>query len=493
MKLTAFALSLGLLLPAVPHLHAADSLWPLDPKVVPPLEQNSDLYADIGCAVDQEEKGKFNNERIFAEHGLTTFHLEAKAEAQATGLDAFPDGTRAEFEMDAQAQLLWCQGNAHFWMDQYDKAKPILAKVWEHYPFARFHDHNGNVSLPARKAYHQWLTIGYIDAIRARKMTHYPFNPNFSIYHNARGKNLGTSIYYDPIWFAAHIVFDNDKDGPEAVEECMNQMMASKDFCCLERCDAIGLMIDAISEPGDPKEDDAWEGQRKILEEYFARHPKSGLARLAMIQFWIGYAWHARGNDVASKVTPQGWMLFEERLRKAAALLRGGMVPHPMWYQSALIVGMGMNASPEQERALFDEGVEKFPWFLGLYINMQVYLFPRWHGREGDWERFTVEMSRKINPELHAELRENAEGYLNVKSLKNDPLLDMSLETKGTLARLDRGLSWPEINQLALAACQEGDRAMAKAVFSKSACRYHPLYWKNQADFKHWREWALEK
>src|SRR5882757_8214777 len=117
----------------IASLQAGDSLWPLDPKEVPRLDRNQDIFGMVSACVDLDSKGQYNNERIIADHALATYKVETQADAQAAGLDAFPGGTRPEFEMDAAAELQWCLGSAYFSLCEFDKAKPILQKVWEHY------------------------------------------------------------------------------------------------------------------------------------------------------------------------------------------------------------------------------------------------------------------------------------------------------------------------------------------------------------------------
>ncbi len=64
-----------------------------------------------------------------------------------------------------------------------------------------------------------------------------------------------------------------------------------------------------------------WQVHDRIHQEWIAQFPASITARVAYADFLREYAWHARGTDLADKVTEEGWRLFGERLESARKML----------------------------------------------------------------------------------------------------------------------------------------------------------------------------
>ena len=114
--------------------------------------------------------------------------------------------------------------------------------------------------------------------------------------------------------------------------------------------------------------------------------PKETLSALIEAQYWIDYAWHARGSAYASSVSEDGWRMFHERIAKAEVVLSESKPyasSNPIWYENMLIVKSVGKASRRERDALFMEGVQKFSWYVPLYFVMAEYLAPWWGG---NWE-----------------------------------------------------------------------------------------------------------
>ena len=120
-------------------------------------------------------------------------------------------------------------------MGDFSGAKPVLEKAWRQYPFVRVRHEGSGVWMPAQDAYAEWLTIGWMDNIRAKKMSQYPFDPNQCLYHNAKG---GQGLMKQrPFTYAVQKIFD--ADGPQLLETAMEQMLMSDDFKKPDRSDFI--------------------------------------------------------------------------------------------------------------------------------------------------------------------------------------------------------------------------------------------------------------
>jgi hypothetical protein len=68
----------------------------------------------------------------------------------------------------------------------------------------------------------------------------------------------------------------------------------------------------------------------------------------------------------------------------------------PHWYAISLNVGKGLSLNREDADRLFSEGQKLEPSYPPLNIQMSVYLFPQWHGEEGEWNSFLDKACDKV-------------------------------------------------------------------------------------------------
>lgn len=126
-----------------------------------------------------------------------------------------------------------------------------------------------------------------------------------------------------------------------------------------------------------------WEWMEANIAAWKIHNDKSAAAAIVEAEYWITYAWDARGEGFASTVTPEGWELYRGRLDIARSVLdasRDYASVSPLWYDKYLQVAIAQGWPQEEFQALFDEAVEKEPYYYGHYFSMTRYLQPRWHG-----------------------------------------------------------------------------------------------------------------
>jgi hypothetical protein len=454
-------------------------------SVAPRLRENPHFQVLEKC-LTARTKWAFAESRELAAKALSPALVKA-ADEQSLGLIDLSDADRPTATMNAAALLLWFEGDGHFQQGDYPSAKPLLETVWRKYPLARARLPDDTTWFPASDAYVQWLTIGYWEAIKEGKMDTYPFARGLSPFHGA--PFMGSSPV-SPLTTAARTIFKTEGPGP--LEVAMAQMLASDDFKSLEHSEAIARLLSALtSPPHTGKESDwtAWQGQ---LEKWLADSPDSQLAKLALVGFWIEYAWRARGGGSAANVSEERAKLFRDRLMIALELQSRHAVRHPMWHVHGLILARGLNAIRSVRQSLYAEGVKHFPWFSGIHEQMLIALLPRWGGRQGDWENFALQAARDSGPEVYLELCRVAESYEGTESLANNPLVEWKLIWQGYESRLRRNRdAWSLANHYARRAVLRGDRAAAAAAFSHRAARFNPLYWDGLAEYKHSKDWAF--
>lgn len=138
------------------------------------------------------------------------------------------------------------------------------------------------------------------------------------------------------------------------------------------------------------------------LRAWIKANPNSITARVALADALVAYAWQARGNSYAYQVPEEGWKLFGERLVEARLVLRKAKTLEakcPHWWDVALLIGRGQDWDWKTYNSVFEEGLQQAPYFNELYYEKLSNLLPRWHGGEGDWEKFALEAANKVGGE----------------------------------------------------------------------------------------------
>jgi hypothetical protein len=131
------------------------------------------------------------------------------------------------------------------------------------------------------------------------------------------------------------------------------------------------------------------------LTAWQAECPDSTYPLVVMAGATIQHAWDARGDGFAGTVTEEGWRLFHERLVDARLLLEEAEakgVKDAMLYCHLITLAMGEGVDRDQTMGWFKAGVQIDPHCQRLYESMARYLLPRWHGEEGDIDRFAKEV-----------------------------------------------------------------------------------------------------
>lgn len=134
-----------------------------------------------------------------------------------------------------------------------------------------------------------------------------------------------------------------------------------------------------------------WQSDLDRIAQWRKARPNSYGVDIVEALIWRTWAWHARGGGDASTVTPEGWKLFEDRLRNADQTLQrceARASKSPLWYQLRLAVARDMGWDRSRYQSLFDEATRRFPWYVTFYYSMTQYLSPKWHGTYEDLDQF---------------------------------------------------------------------------------------------------------
>ncbi|MBS2000755.1 MAG: DUF4034 domain-containing protein [Cyanobacteria bacterium SZAS LIN-5] len=153
--------------------------------------------------------------------------------------------------------------------------------------------------------------------------------------------------------------------------------------------EAIDSIFEALSNPSDQQQF-SWNERLRQLELWVTQKPKSATPHVVLANFYIKYAWNARGTGWANSVSDTQWNMYRERLYKSTRQLQMALAlgpPSPSWFSVAQvnILGAGDDEDKKLYEALSGSGNRLYPDYVPIYLNAVHYLQPRWHGEGQEW------------------------------------------------------------------------------------------------------------
>lgn len=223
--------------------------------------------------------------------------------------------------------------------------------------------------------------------------------------------------------------------------------------------------------------------------------PDSTTRRVALVDFLVDYAWHARGTGYANTVTNQGWQLMGERLGhawKISQTLRQGEEKDPVGYQMAIIAAMGLGLEAAEFESILSESRSHFPTYYPVEASRAYSLLPRWLGKKGDWEAFALKAA-----DVKGGLGD--ETYVRILMDLKRFYADIFRDSDALWSKAEHGLEilsekYPDSleiqNYCAYFSVLARDREMASEYFDKLGDAFVPSVWGNPERFVHCRTWA---
>lgn len=215
-----------------------------------------------------------------------------------------------------------------------------------------------------------------------------------------------------------------------------------------------------------------WLDQQTKLDGWAKAFPDSLSAKVAMADWFIGYAWKARGTGYAHTVTDEGWKLMSERLNQAANILRSvppEKVDDPEYYRHWITLAVGDDSPNKAGGEAFAKGAQVAKEFYPLYSTRAYFLLPRWFGKSGEWEKFAEEASATFLGEkrdiLYAQLAQTQARFYG-ESFFQECSMDYDRIKSGLLASaaLEKGL-FGNLSRLCYLAAIQGDKETARRLF----------------------------
>jgi hypothetical protein len=210
-----------------------------------------------------------------------------------------------------------------------------------------------------------------------------------------------------------------------------------------------------------------WSKSLRNVSIFKEKSQNSPIAMALEVQYWIQYAWNARGTGFSSSVAEEGWKLFKERLLNAEKLLidnKAKASAVPLWYTQMIVVQTALGRPKKARDEVFVEGARRYKKYYGLYKSMRSFLDPRWGGSfeaVDNLIKWSVNNTRDIMGDrmyatLYAGLRYN---MLPDQSFFKDTLVDWERFRKAQFAEIKSyPLAYEMQNQFAAIACEKGDK-----------------------------------
>ena len=277
------------------------------------------------------------------------------------------------------------------------------------------------------------------------------------------------------------------------LEQRAAELRASKDVFGNGRW-KIQRFYDSL-ECADDEPESMWLLHKQIHEEWLAKKPDSVTARVAFADFWVSYAWHARGDGLAKTVTKEAWLLFGERLDNALKIVtetRAMPEKDPYLWSVNLAIALGQGWDWKAYNELMKEAHSVEPLFWSYDTARAYSLLPRWHGQPGDWERYARISSVRdgsVGSEAYARIMIHLMKYYG--NIFKETQASWPSTRKGFEDMLTKYPSSEEVVQFAaLLAFQAGDRDFAKPLADRMGNAYLKSVWGKPERFQAFQAWV---
>lgn len=283
----------------------------------------------------------------------------------------------------------------------------------------------------------------------------------------------------------------------------------------------IRQFYEALSCPSHEEMD--WRVCEKHLKDWLAAQPKSITAHVAYANFLIDYAQEARNLNYVCMVTPEGWLLlndkqfskiglagaqdslpgprgvhlFRERLAQAYQLLaQARQLPARdlYWWAATLRMALDQDWPAHDLDALVNEAHAFEPQYWGYDTARAYSLLPRRSGgQQGAWEAYAEESAKRPGgpgAEAYARIVIYLLHFQNITFTKSGASWPRTREGLA-LMRERYPKSLDAVSYSALLATYAKDRELAKTMFERLGDTYLPHVWREPQHFTHYRKWAL--
>lgn len=244
-----------------------------------------------------------------------------------------------------------------------------------------------------------------------------------------------------------------------------------------------------------------WDELIRRLRTWRHERPRSITAHVALATALVGWAWEARGGGYAYTVTDRGRQLWQDRLGQAKRVLdeaRQLDTTCPGWWMATQRVALGQGWSPHRAAGLYQEAISAFPSY-DEYTSHRAYsLLPRWHGAEGEWERFAKAAAEAMPDPDDGDARYAmiiwSQMFFFEKNVFREADVSWPRARRGFQALMRRHPESVEIpSQFCHLAMLAEDVDQARALFDHLGMRCDMAVWESPQVFLDTRSWVLAR
>jgi hypothetical protein len=242
-----------------------------------------------------------------------------------------------------------------------------------------------------------------------------------------------------------------------------------------------------------------WKQLLDQLGQWVTHVPRSATARICRAYALVAYAFKARGSGWASKVKPEDWVVMNRRLDEAGADLEAAQALKtrcPGWWGAAQTVALLQGWDRERYSALVSEAIALEPEYHAFYDYQAYYLLPRWHGKEGEWDRVLRAHVARLGSPLGEEIYARVLWYLRETRVYGNVLEQAGASWPVAKAGfIEMQARWPDSLEVTSTFCllsgHAGDRAQCRKLFEQIGARFDTSVWRKETRFWGDRVWAF--
>lgn len=246
-----------------------------------------------------------------------------------------------------------------------------------------------------------------------------------------------------------------------------------------------------------------WQTHLQLIKTWFEKDSNSIVPRIAYSRALMSDAWRVRGEDWASNVPNEGWEALERRGAEVSAILRAARdLPEkcPGWYSAWMQMALTTEVPREEYESVFAESIRAYPDYRTAYFAKANYLQTRWHGTDGEWEKFTADSADSLGREEGDILYAQIVWFIHDLRLFGNPIAETNVEW----ARVRRGFEGmrrknPTSIQVLSEYCSlagfapAGARSLMRSLFVEVRNRADLSVWKSVEIFQRDQRWAFAR
>jgi hypothetical protein len=244
-----------------------------------------------------------------------------------------------------------------------------------------------------------------------------------------------------------------------------------------------------------PTTEAEWADFLDQMKRWTAQQPDSITAQVSLAYAYLNYA-RQTPSAMGPSSTQEGKRVFDERLKLAETVLNQSYnlpAKCPEWYYVMLQVGRTKGWEIEDLTTLFQRAIAFDPEYYYYYQEQALNLTPKWHGKEGDVEKFTAESANKTGGKAGDILYWLiTQSIVSNRELGNGPQQFVwSRALLGYQGLVEQyGASSLRQNQLAQMAARFGDYTVTDETLTQIGDRWDEATWGTKEYFDKVKAWA---